>query len=227
MEQQQNLLCYLNYFVKCPNVQNKDFESFSNSFYRNKSSTHYFCSGECKTSYEKLFRCHSCRNDSQNRLVIEDEKAYCTSKDYWEFSCQEKYLIETKPKNDNTCIFPFCEKIARWKCFGKYCDFKSASYCDSHKENHLSYHSECSIAEKIFLKCETCRKNSNYKCEDCSSNYCDYHAMNHLIQNNLHPISRLDEDFKWKCFDCEMKFCSNDGIKHILNNRQHKIAEIN
>lgn len=225
MDEKQNL-CYLNYFLKCSNVQNKNFESFSNSFYRNKSSTHYFCSCECKNKYEQIYRCNFCCNDSQNRLVLEDNKAYCTSKDYWEFSCQEKYLIKTKSKNDNTCILPFCEKIARWECFGKYCDFKNASYCDAHKEDHLSYH-DCELSEKIFLKCEYCLKNSSYKCENCLSNYCDYHTMNHLIESNFHKISPIEEDLRWKCLDCEIKFNSSEGIHHILNNKEHNIIELN
>ncbi|AUV58064.1 hypothetical protein [Bandra megavirus] len=85
-----------------------EYRSGTVTYYRNKnSSIHNFCSAECMDKYNRTKKCWFCSYHSD--LVSTDSGfMVCTSTEYWDFSCLDKYNIR---KNHNLILEwnPFCD----------------------------------------------------------------------------------------------------------------------
>ena len=75
---------------------NPKYESWTASYYRNKTSgKYYFCSENCMNEFNKTRKCHFC---SYYGDLVETENGYmaCTSDEHWKYSCLDKYQIRKK-----------------------------------------------------------------------------------------------------------------------------------
>ncbi len=79
----------------CYKDSKADFFSQTTTYYRNKIARHYyFCSDECKTTFDNTRKCKYCGYHSD--LVKMDGFMLCTSDSYWipTPSCHDKYLSD-------------------------------------------------------------------------------------------------------------------------------------
>jgi len=76
----------------CDKPAKHEYMSWTSSYYRNKSYSHTFCSDECLKKFNKNHKCYFCSYHSDLEST-NDGFMVCTSKEYWKYSCQEKYEI--------------------------------------------------------------------------------------------------------------------------------------
>nr|WBF71165.1 hypothetical protein [Megavirus caiporensis] len=77
----------------CDSDAKAKYRSGTVTYYRNKNSgIHNFCSAECMDKYNRTKKCWFCSYHSD--LVPTDSGfMVCTSTEYWDFSCLDKYNI--------------------------------------------------------------------------------------------------------------------------------------
>lgn len=79
----------------------KEFYSQTLTYYRNKiSSEHYFCSKECQVHFNNNEKCKYC-SYYDDLVKIEEGFSVCTNKEFWQFSCFEKYQFEKQCNKDH------------------------------------------------------------------------------------------------------------------------------
>ena len=84
----------------CSKEGNKEFYTQTMTYYRNKASGHYyFCSNDCKTIFCNTKKCKYCGYYS-DLLPIDEGFMLCTSDEYWNPSCYDKYFIRKQFKID-------------------------------------------------------------------------------------------------------------------------------
>ena len=79
--------------IMCDNEHNSKYESFTMSYYRNKTSgVYYFCSANCTELFNKTKKCWFC---SYYGDLCDTNCGFmaCTSNGYWRYSCYDKFEI--------------------------------------------------------------------------------------------------------------------------------------
>lgn len=96
----------------CDNLADDRLMAQTQTYYRCKASAnHFFCSKNCKTKFTETKMCQYCAY--YDDLVFgEDGKAYCTSSEYWDPTCYQKYL----GKKDKITRHAFLERINELIC---------------------------------------------------------------------------------------------------------------
>ena len=79
----------------CEKEADMKYESVTTDYCWCKATNYYFCSAECMDKFNRTKKCRVC-NSHSNLVETEDNFMVCTSKEYWDFSCEEKYNIWKK-----------------------------------------------------------------------------------------------------------------------------------
>ena len=161
------------------NTNNKlpDFYIQTPSYYRNKSSGHFFfCSNDCKTKYKNEKVCKYCGYDQDLKKPEGENFMLCTDYAFQE-SCYDKYIRENSPPESH-CSFCnrfidkeklYCKKDICSDCFEVYKNIVLLNECENHNN-------DCVFCEKS--NCNHIFVNGYSLCNEC---FCVY--KNLVLEN--------------------------------------------
>lgn len=177
-----NLICKI-----CSKEGYKKYYTQTNSYYRNKASGHhYFCSNECKTIFCNTKKCKYCGYHS-DLLPIDEGFMLCTSDEYWNPSCYDKYFIRKQFKIDKE------EAIKR--------DLTINDMYDNIGNNTIVI-DNCESDERLIY--ETAKYliyKLNYKNWLVINYYIKNNRLNmHIFNNNKKNIEKITSYLEWEMY---------------------------
>jgi hypothetical protein len=189
----------------CDKPASKEFQSQTLTYYRSKvSSQYYFCSKECQRFFNNNKKCKYC-SYYDDLVKTEEGFSVCTNKEFWKFSCFEKYQIEKQCNKDHdisydTDDYEKMEKqILRRKLEGSHIwmlflssEIRRYRYMGYNNDDNLEHAISELISEAISAdpeaNVEEIRKNKSYFCDTTTIYLFTSEEQDKFIDPQLEPF---------------------------------------